>query len=163
MRIGIRSKMGEPRDPAVILKEVKALAVEYYARTDKPLGVTGEIAEFEAARLLNLTLEEARTEGYDAVRIGPNGRETIQIKGRWKRTGSGWGMVPSINTAKHFDVAMLVLLKGDGYAVHGIWEMPRAEVIEILDEPGSKARNVRRAMSVPKFKSRGVRVWPRRA
>lgn len=152
--------MAEPRSPATILGEAKALAVEYYAATGKPLGITGEIAEFEAARLLDLSLEAARSPGYDATRAQGSTRETIQIKGRWKSAGSGWGRVPSINTDKPFDIAMLVLLEGADYRVDGIWEMPRATVIDILDAPGSKARNIRRAMAVNSFVARGLRVWP---
>jgi hypothetical protein len=152
--------MGEPRDEAAILAEVKSLAVEYYALTRKPLGVTGEIAEFEAARCLGLELEGARSPGYDAVRMVDGEHQTIQIKGRWKRAGTGWGKVPSINTTKPFDYVMLVLLKGDGYTLHGIWEMPRQRVIEILDAPGSRSRNERRAMNVAKFCAEAARVWP---
>jgi hypothetical protein len=61
-----------------ILATVKPLASEYYRLTKKPLGVTGEIAEYIAAETLGLTLAPARTEGYDALR----GSERIQIKGR---------------------------------------------------------------------------------
>lgn len=43
-----------------ILRDVKALAVEYYKATGKPLGVTGEMAEYEAAEKLGLELAEAR-------------------------------------------------------------------------------------------------------
>ena len=39
-----------------ILAEVKRLAVEYYRLTGKPLGVTGEVAEYVAAETLNLNL-----------------------------------------------------------------------------------------------------------
>jgi len=37
------------RSESEILADVRALAVEYYELTGKPLGVTGEIAEFEAS------------------------------------------------------------------------------------------------------------------
>ena len=39
-----------------ILAETKRLAQQYRALTGKPLGVTGEVAEFEAARILDLDL-----------------------------------------------------------------------------------------------------------
>ena len=39
-----------------ILAAVKPLAAEYYRLTGKPLGVTGEIAEYIAAKLLGLEL-----------------------------------------------------------------------------------------------------------
>jgi len=44
-----------------ILADVKKLATEYYDLTGKPLGVTGEIAEFDAAEKLGLELAGART------------------------------------------------------------------------------------------------------
>ena len=46
-----------------ILAQAKPLAVEYYKLTGKPLGVTGEVAEFVAAETLGLTLVPARTVG----------------------------------------------------------------------------------------------------
>lgn len=51
-----------------ILATVKPLAAEYYRLTGKPLGVTGEVAEYIAADILGLTLVTARTIGYDALR-----------------------------------------------------------------------------------------------
>jgi hypothetical protein len=61
-----------------ILATIKPLAGEFYRLTGKPLGVTGEIAEYIAAEKLGLMLAPARTTGYDALR----GKERIQIKGR---------------------------------------------------------------------------------
>ena len=147
------------RSTAEILADVKALAVEYYEMTGKPLGVTGEVAEAEAARLLKLTLADARSPGYDATR-SCNGRvETIQIKGRWKREGTSWGRVGSIDIEKPFDAVMLVLMQGD-YETVGIWEAPRAKVIARLAEPGSRARNERGSMGVSQFQSIATQVWP---
>ena len=48
-----------------ILAAVKPLAAEYYQLTGKPLGVTGEVAEYIAAELLALELAPPRTKGYD--------------------------------------------------------------------------------------------------
>lgn len=42
------------------LAEAKRLARRYRTLTGKPLGVTGEVAEFEAARLLGLELVPPR-------------------------------------------------------------------------------------------------------
>ena len=44
-----------------ILATVKPLAAEYYRLTGKPLGVTGEVAEYVAAEILGLVLADART------------------------------------------------------------------------------------------------------
>ena len=46
-----------------VLDEAKKLAKRYMALTGKPLGITGEVAEFTAATLLNLELTDARQEG----------------------------------------------------------------------------------------------------
>jgi hypothetical protein len=65
-----------------ILAGVKRLSCEYYALTGKPLGVTGEVAEFDAAEILGLELAPARTAAYDAIRRVGEAVERIQIKGR---------------------------------------------------------------------------------
>lgn len=48
--------MSNSRRVLDILSEAKKLAQEYRALTGKPLGVTGEVAEYEAARILGLEL-----------------------------------------------------------------------------------------------------------
>ncbi|SEW30879.1 hypothetical protein SAMN05444851_2922 [Aliiroseovarius sediminilitoris] len=146
------------RSEIAILEEVKSLAVEYYQLTGKPLGVTGEIAEMEAARLLGLELAEARTAGFDAYRTRKDGKEKIQIKGRWKKDGTSWGRVSKINTDQEFDAVQLVLMHGN-YDVFEIWEASRSDIVERLDAPGSRARNERRSMGVSQFKTIADLVW----
>lgn len=88
-----------------ILAAVKRLAVEYYRLTGKPLGVTGEVAEYVAAETLGLNLVPPRTTGYDALR----GSERIQIKGRahGKKTNSGQRM-GRIKTDVHCDTRIRI-------------------------------------------------------
>ena len=62
-----------------ILAAVKPLAAEYYQLTGKPLGVTGEVAEYVAAQTLRLELAPPRTKGYDAIRKTSQGEQRIQI------------------------------------------------------------------------------------
>lgn len=71
-----------------ILAAAKDVAVRFKNLTGKPLGITGEIAEFSAAKLLALELAEARQAGYDA--IDSSGRK-IQIKGRCLPESQGPG------------------------------------------------------------------------
>ena len=54
-----------------ILREAKKLAQEYRALTGKPLGITGEVAEYEAARILGLKLTVARQAGYERFPDAP--------------------------------------------------------------------------------------------
>jgi hypothetical protein len=68
--------------PACLRAMVKRLAIEYKEQTGKPLGVSGEVAEFEAHRLLGIHLSPARCAGYDGLRKLDGCKERIQIKGR---------------------------------------------------------------------------------
>jgi hypothetical protein len=67
-----------------LLRRAKSLACEYYAPTKKPLGVTGEVAELEAAEKLGLVLADVRTPFYDAFQEKESGAmiKRFQIKGR---------------------------------------------------------------------------------
>ena len=141
------------------MAEVRSLAVEYYQLTGKPLGVTGEIGEVEAADRMGLELGAARTDGYDAIRHdGPYRR--IQIKSRWRREGlRPHDRLSAINISKEFDSVMLVLMRGNS-EVYEIWEAGRQAVVDRLTAPGSRSRNERGQMGVSQFKSIADRVWP---
>lgn len=148
-----------------ILATVKPLAAEYYRLTGKPLGVTGEIAEFVAAECLGLELADARTAGYDAVRNGPGGPVFIQIKGRAYGDGAKPGQrLSRIKTDARCDIVLVVLLDNATLEPREMWEAPFSEVLARLAEPGSKARNERGALSVRDFKklASAQLVWPSR-
>jgi hypothetical protein len=144
-----------------VLAAAKSLAKRYKALTGKPLGITGEVAEYEAARLLNLDLTPARQAGFDAVeRVGPVTRR-LQIKGRCLPSSAKPGQrVGSIDLKKEWDAVLLVLLDEDFEAVE-IFEAERPAVEAALLAPGSKARNERHSLGVNKFRSIGRRRWPR--
>jgi hypothetical protein len=138
-----------------ILKTVKPLAAEYYQLTGKPLGVTGEVAEYVAADILGLSLVTARTVGYDALR----GKERIQIKGRaYGKNAKPGQRMSRIKLGAPCDTVLLVLLDNSTLEAREMWEAPYASVCECLSRPGSKAR-ARGALSVSAFKSLAVRVW----
>jgi hypothetical protein len=65
-----------------ILREAKKLAQRYRALTGKPLGITGEVAEYEAARILDVELTPARQAGYDALERVNGVVRRLQVKGR---------------------------------------------------------------------------------
>lgn len=143
-----------------ILCRTRDLAIRYYELTGRPLGVTGEVAECEAARLLNLELSAVREAGYDAIRLKSGRRQKIQIKGRCVLNNNPGQRVGSIDTKKPWDLVMLVLLDRS-YEPTEIYEAPRKKVIEALERPGSKARNERGSMSISQFKSIAKQVWAR--
>ncbi len=141
-----------------IISSAKTAAIAYYELTSKPLGITGEIAECEAARLLDLELAEARSPGYDAI---DKGGKRIQIKARRiiddKRNKSQ--RVGAIKLDYEWDSVMLVLMD-EQYDVFAIYEAAREVVKEELERPGSVARNERGALPVSTIKRIGVQVWP---
>jgi hypothetical protein len=142
-----------------ILAEAKQLASRYRKLTGKPLGVTGEVAEFEAARLLDLELLSARQVGYDAIRNDNGKRVTLQIKGRCVLPGNKSGQrIGKIDVTKPFDAVLLVLLNEELNAT-AIYEADRESVLAALSAPGSRSRNERGALGVGKFKSIGRVVW----
>lgn len=151
---------GEPSLTEIgrVLDNARDAAVEYYELTDKPLGITGEIGEYEAARLLGLDLAKARAPGYDAV--DSKGRlyqiKTRAIRASGKRRSQ---MLGSINLKHEWDTVLMVLLN-DLLQPTEIHEADRESVRRALSAPGSKARNERGALAVSKFKSIGRRVWP---
>lgn len=65
-----------------LVEQAKQLAVRYRQLTGKPLGITGEIAECEAAAILGMDLHAARTAGYDATETRDGIAVRVQIKGR---------------------------------------------------------------------------------
>jgi hypothetical protein len=147
-----------------LLRQAKELAVSYYHLTGKPLGVTGEIAEYEAAQKLGLRLAPARTAYYDAYRDTGDRRETFQIKGRAVTTGDRYrGRVPKINCDGLFDAVLLVLLDRASFEAIEIWRADRDAVIARLITPGSRSRNERHSMGIAQFKSipNAQRLWPR--
>ncbi len=145
-----------------LLGEAKRLAKQYYQLTRRPLGVTGEVAEYEAIRLLHLQPAPVRQPGYDAEGQVRNGRrERLQIKGRCLsgKTKPGARIGP-IDLSKPWDAVLLVLLDADFNAT-AIYRAERPVVRAALLAPGSKSRNVQRQLSISKFRAIGRRIWPR--
>ena len=141
-----------------ILERAKSAAIDYYQLTGKPLGITGEIGEYYAAKYLGLTLSDARTAGYDA--IDSSGRR-IQIKAR---SIAAQKMPPgqrlgSIRLEHDWDVVVLVVMD-EMFEPQFMYEADRRAIEEALTKPGSKARNERGALALSKFKSIGKQVWP---
>lgn len=139
-----------------ILRQSKELAARYYALTGKPLGLAGEVAELEAAEKIGLVLAPARTPGYDAM----IGDLRVQIKGRAVDPAKRYrGRVPAIKGNDAFDVVHLVLLDRATLDAIEIWEASEQDVLDRLDQPGSKARNERRQMGISQFKSISKKIW----
>ena len=142
-----------------ILQEVRALAKEFRDLTGKPLGVTGEVAEYHAARLLGLTLCGARTVGYDAMRQCNGKMQRVQIKGRVLLPDSKPGQrLGTIKPDAPCDTVVLVLMD-EALDVTEILEAEMADVRARLAVPGSRARE-RGSLGLSEFRRMARQVWP---
>ena len=141
-----------------ILERARSAAIDYYQLTGKPLGITGEIGEYLAAKHLGLHLADARTPGYDAS--APDGRR-IQVKSRAIPNGKSLSgqRLGSIRLDHEWDAVCLVLMD-ELFGLKAIYEAGRSPVEAALTRPGSKARNERGALAISKFISIGRQVWP---
>ncbi len=160
MSNALEDALGGGNDEIVeLLREAKRLAVRYRQLTGKPLGITGEVAEFEAAAILGLDLHAARTAGYDATEMRGGTVIRVQIKGRCiadlKRVT---GRVGKIDLRQPFDTVLLVLLDMDLNAL-AMYEAERVDVEALLTKPGSKARNERGSVGINQFKAISTVRW----
>lgn len=133
-----------------ILEQAKSLAIRYKKLTGKPLGITGEIAEFTAAKELNLKLAKARKKGYDATKIIKGKEKNIQIKGRCIANKSFKGRLGPISLKSKWDSVVFVLFDSE-YEIIGIYEAGRNKIEKALNKAGSKARNVRGQLNIIDF------------
>ena len=142
-----------------LVRSAKRLAKQYRKLTGKPLGITGEVGEYEAARLLGLKLSPARQSGFDATRGRGKSTRRIQIKTRCVLPDSKPGQrVGRIRLDHDWDSVVLVLLD-ENFEPMEIYEADRQVIEKALKKPGSKARNEKGTLGVAKFKSIGKRVW----
>lgn len=145
---------------APVIRAAKHVAIRYRRLTGKPLGVTSEVAEFEAARLMNVSLCVARQAGYDAIGKRNGTPLRIQIKGRCVLESCKPGQrVPRIDFRHPWHVVWLVLLDSKLNPT-AIWEARRTALRKALIAPGSVARNERGQLSIQAFRKRGRRIWP---
>jgi hypothetical protein len=126
-----------------VLADAKRVARDYHALTGKPLGITGEVAEYEAARILGVELTEVRTAGYDAIERVSGTVKRLQVKGRCLQSNPKPGQrLGSIRFDHEWDAVLMVLLDNEFDALE-IWEAQRPDVMAALTAPGSRARNER--------------------
>ena len=151
--------MKEPFDLSTLdgtIEVAKAAASRYRELTGKPLGITGEVGEVLAARLLGLELADTRQPGYDAV--GCDGRR-VQIKSRCILPNAKPGQrLGSIRLDYEWDTVALILMN-QNFEPLAIYEASRSAVERELLRPGSKSRNERGAVGVSKFKAIGKLLW----
>lgn len=145
-----------------LISEARRLAAEYRRATGKPLaGISAEVCQHDAARLLNLEVAGPTVNGYDAVGRGKREGKRIQIKGRAIfDEGKSGHRIGQLKTDQEWDSVMLVLMD-ENFEPFEIYEAEREDILAELQEAAASRRSRRGAMSVAKFKNIGRRVWTR--
>lgn len=145
-----------------LMGEARRLAAEYRRATGQPLAISGEIAKYDAARLLDLEPMQDPTLGYDAVgRSGARAGQRFQIKGRAIfDEGKSGQRIGQVKQEQEWDALLLVLMD-ENFEPFEIYEARRAEVLEALQDKGDSKRSKRGAMSVARLKIIGRLVWSR--
>lgn len=145
-----------------LIGEARRLATEYRRATGKSLGLTGEIARHDAARLLGLELVPAGEGiGYDALGRGRWEGQRVQVKGRAMfDEGKPGQRIGQVKAEQEWDLLMLVLLD-DRFEPYEIHEAPRAAVLEVVEASRDSRRSRRGPLSVARFKAIGQLVWTR--
>ena len=133
-----------------LMEHIISVAREYRKRFGKSLGITGEVGEYRAAQLLNLTRAAGNiNEGYDAV--DSKGRK-VQIKSRIYRRNQER---TSVFKNYGFDYAILVLLSEQ----YEITEIYKAACKDIRDRIKVQSYT-KPALSISDFKKIAKRIYP---
>lgn len=141
-----------------LIGQARQLAAEYRRTMGKPLpGISSEIAEHDAIRLLNLAPKTDNAGGYDALDPERDNKR-IQIKSRTIFDESKSGQrIGQVKLDQPWDSVVLVLMDED-YEPYEIYEAERDEIEEFMRK-SSSSRAKRGALSVARFKIIGRLAW----
>lgn len=147
--------------PKRLIAQARQLAAEYRRVMGKPLpGVSNEIAEHDAIRLLQLTPRPPHAEGGYQATDPARGDKRIQIKSRAIFDESKGGQrVGQLNLDRGWDSVLLVLMD-ENYEPYEVYEVEREDILEYTRK-SSAARNKRGALSVARIKIIGRLAWTR--
>jgi hypothetical protein len=124
--------------------------VQYRKRFGKSLGVTAEIGEYKAAKLLNLRRAEGNiNKGFDAH----DGKKRVQIK---TRISSSKAQRTGFFKNREFDYALLVLLS-ESYDLLQIYRAERKQI----EKAFKKQSYDKPSLSIRKFVDIGRQVYPK--
>ena len=141
-----------------LINETRRLAAEFRRTTGTMLPVSGEIARYDVARHLDLTLNENHNCGYDA--IGNKQREglRVQIKSRVIGDSVKSGhRIGQLNPNGKWDIIILSLMDNKFEPLE-MYQLDHEEVAKTLASSSEK-RGQRGAISVAKFRIIGELVW----
>ena len=151
--------MNQPYAADKLIAQARILAAEYRRTMGRPLpGISNEIAEHDAVRLLGLTADKSEQGGWDA--LDPASGKHIQIKSRTIFDESKGGeRIGQLKMNQQWDAVVLVLMD-ENYEPYEIYQADRAALEEYAAK-SSSSRAKRGALSVGRFKIIGQLRWDR--
>jgi len=143
-----------------LINETRKLAAEFKRTTGTMLPVSGEIARYDVARQLNLTLNDHPNEGYDALtnELDQNLRVIIKSRVIGDRVKPGH-RIGQINPNGKWDILILSLMNNEFEPVE-MYQLAHDDVADALNGASEK-RGKRGAISVAKFKIISDLIWTR--
>lgn len=149
--------MSNPYAADKLIAQARQLAAEYRRTMGKPLpGISSEIAEHDAVRLLGLEAKTSADGGWDA--LDPESGKRIQVKSRTIFDESKGGeRIGQLKLNQDWDAVVLVLMDAE-YEAYEIYQAERADIEDFIGK-ASTGRSKRGAMSVARFKIIGRLRW----
>lgn len=141
-----------------LMHETRQLAARYRETTGTALPVTSEIARFDAAKALDLKLNDNLNSDFDATGLSGD-RKGLQfiIKGRVLfESSKSSPRIGQLNPDKSWDYVVLVLFDDDYQPVE-IYEASRDDIEQAINHESSRKK--RGSMSVAQFKIISQLVW----
>lgn len=144
-----------------LMTETRRLAAEHRRAFGRPLAVSGELARYDASRLLDLELVESPDAGFDALGRGAREGKRILVKGRAIFGDSRGGeRLGQINLQAGWDL-LLVVLMDDAFEPGEIWELDRELAVAAVNDAADSKRARRGALSVARIRAIGRLAWSR--
>ena len=139
-----------------LMEETRRLAADYRQSTGQTLPVSGELARFDAMRLLGLTPAIGSERGVDAILEMAAGPRKVQIKGRVifdhdKKPPR----IGQLNLDANWDITVLVVMDAR-YRPQRIFQLDHNALTQSLSQEKGNSRG---AMSVKKFEKLAQICW----
>ncbi len=134
-----------------LMSETRKLAGEYRKTTGQTLPVTSDLANYDAIRLLDLSVPTPKISGVDAEKEG----KKYLIKGRVLFGNEKKGQrVGQINVSSEWDYVLLVLFNSD-YQPTQILQASKENLLPVI----SARSNPRGALTVGRFQTLSEEIW----
>ncbi|HRE32237.1 MAG TPA: hypothetical protein PLD88_09720 [Candidatus Berkiella sp.] len=143
-----------------LMQETRRLATEYRQNTGQSLPIGGELAKYDAARLLKLIPLKKPIKSVDFMgTTGPLDNQLIQVKSRVIfEEGKSGHRIGQLNLGGDWHFCALVLYEAS-YQPFAIYLVAQSVINDAMLQKGMQTHNARGMMSLAQFKRVSELVW----